>query len=206
MARFLLLLCIWTLQAGLIGLLVDADWVERQMNAERALVQRQFGAEEAALITERVRSAYREWFVANGLVQSSYARLLPDPRIPARGMEGLAPWFFQWLERRINAFWWLMFEALCRMQLLRAWSAYLAVLALAACIDGLVHRQIHRVDHGYASGDRYLIARRALLVLAIAPAIYLSAPITIPPVAVPLWGVMFALCLSQLAAHTQHRV
>ena len=206
MPRVLLLLCLWALQACLIGLLVDAEWVERQLDAERSLVQTQFGAARSALVTERARNAYRDWFVSNGIVQASYARLLPDPSIPARRMLGLAPWFFRWLEHRLNAFWWLVFEALCRLQLIRAWAAPITVLALAACIDGLVRRQIHRVDHGFASGDRYLIARRVLLVLAIAPAIYLSAPITIAPVAVPLWGALVALLLSQLTANTQHRL
>jgi hypothetical protein len=206
MARVLLLLCLWALQACLIGLLVDAEWVERQLDAERALVQAQFGTQRSALVTERARNTYRDWFVANGVVQAGYARLLPDPSIPARGMLGLAPWFFRWLEHRLDAFWWLVFEALCRVQLLRAWAAHLTVLAVAACIDGLVRRQIHRVDHGYASGDRYLIARRVLLVFAIAPAIYLSMPIAIAPLAVPLWGALVALGLSQLTANTQHRV
>jgi hypothetical protein len=121
-------------------------------------------------------------------------------------MEGLAPWFFRWLEQRLLALWWLAFEAIYRMQLMDAWSGYLIVLAVAGCVDGLVRRQIRRIDHGYASGDQHLIARRSITVLAIAPLIYLCVPVTVVPMVIPAWGGLLVLALAQLTANLQHRI
>lgn len=206
MPRVLLIILVWALQASLVVLLVNAEWVQRELQTERTWVSRQFGVQEATLIDARARERYRSWFVATGIVQGSYSRLLPDATIPQHGMEGLAPWFFRWLEHRLVAFWWLMYQAVYRLQLIRCWCGCFTVLALAAVVDGLVRRQVARIGSGYASSDRYLMARRVIAALAIAPFIYFCVPVAVAPWLVPLWGILLSAGLAVFSANIQHRL
>ena len=76
----------------------------------------------------------------------------------------------------------------------------------AGIIDGVVRWQIKRAIHEPPSGDRYIIGCRAGLLLSIAPLLYLSVPLELHPIVVPLWGCLLALSLILLAANLQHQV
>lgn len=206
MARWLLILLIWLLQATLILLLVSEGWVEREFNHERALVISQFGRARANALSESTDRHYQRWFVDTGLVKRSYSDLLPDPTIPQKGTENLAPWAFRWVEQRLDAFWWLSYQAVYRLLLLRIWTPYVGCAVLAAVIEGLVRRQIKRARQGYASSDRLVMARTSLLVLILVPLFYLSLPIAVPPVLLPLGGACLALASALYTANIQHRI
>lgn len=206
MTRAFALLVLWLLQAALVVLLVNAEWIGEQAHLERASVARQFGQSRYAQLETRARAIYAEWFIDTGIHAKSYARLLPDSTRPQHGMEGLAPWFFEWLKHRLDAFWWLVFQGICRVQVLREWLTLLLVVGGVAALDGLIQRQIKRSRHALASADRYLFARRALLCLLFAPLLYLSLPIAITPYVVPVWGTCLAITLTLLTAHAQHRI
>jgi hypothetical protein len=206
MARVFALLLLWLMQTGLVVLLVNAEWVSEQARLEQTSVARQFGQSRYAHLERNARSIYDAWFIETGIQAQSYARLLPDPTQPQRGMEGLAPWFFEWLKRRLNAFWWLVFQGICRVLVLREWLSMLLLVGAVAALDGLIQRQIKRSRHALASADRYLFARRALLCLLFAPFVYLSLPMAITPSAVPIWGACLAIVVALLTTHAQHRI
>lgn len=206
MIRALLVLLVWAVQATLICLLVTDGWVEREFSEERSLVASELGSQRANALAGRAERAYRRWFVDNGRVAGSYATVLPDHTVPQQGMENLAPWAFRWAGHRLDAFWWLAYQAVYRLFLLGVWFPYVAVASGAALIDGLVRRQIKRANSGYASGDRIAIARAGLLVLLLGPLFYLSLPIAVPPMMLPLGGAGLALLCSLYAANIQHRI
>lgn len=206
MARLLALLLLWLMQAGLVVLLVNAEWVSKQAQLEQTSVARQFGQSRYAHLERNARSIYDAWFIETGIQAQSYAQLLPDPVQPQNGMEGLAPWFFEWLKHRLNAFWWLVFQGICRVLVLREWLSLLLLVGAVAALDGLIQRQIKRSRHALASADRYLFARRALLCLLFAPFLYLSFPMAITPYVVPIWGAGLAIVVALLTTHAQHRI
>lgn len=206
MLRVFGLIVLWMIQAALVILLVNAQWVEDQAHAERLSIARQVGETRYAALEGRARGLYERWFVATHVREQSYARLLPDPTRPKDGMEGLAPWFFEWLERRLDAFWALAFQAICRLQVFREWILIIGVTLAAATFDGLVQRRIKRANHALASADKYVVARNALLLTLLAPLLYLSAPLTVSPLVVPLWGASLSVALMLLASHAQHRI
>jgi hypothetical protein len=204
--RLFALLLLWILQAALILLLVNADWIERQANYERSSIAEQLGGPQSAQLEARSRVIYDKWFTLTGIRDQTYARLLPDETRRKDGLENLAPWFFTWLRHRLDSFWLLVFQAIHRLQLLREWGGLSLIAAAAATVDGIVQRRIKRSHHELASADKYVIARHALLVVTILPLLYLSAPIAVSPWAVPAWGACVALTCMSLAAHAQHRI
>ena len=206
MLRLLALFVLWMIQAVLVILLVNAQWVEDQARAERLSIARQFGEARYADLERRAKRSYNRWFVSTHIQKQSYALLLPDPIHPKDGMLGLAPWFFQWLEHRLDAFWVLAFQAICRLQVFREWLVITGVALAAAAFDGIMQRRIKRTNHALASADKYVVARSALLLMLIAPLLYLSAPFAISPFIVPLWGAMLSVTLMLLASHAQHRI
>jgi hypothetical protein len=204
-ARILALIVLWLMQAALVLLLINADWLQGQAHKERAAMAEHLGKEQYEHLRAHADELFTRWFVASGAIDSSYRSLLPDKQRHATDLN-LAPWFFHWLERRIDAFWWLLDQALYRIQLLRAWGTYLALVALVACVDGLMQRQIKRSQHQAPSSDRYVLGRRLLFILIFLPLLYLSMPLSVAPLLVPLWGIGFAFTLLMLTANMQHQI
>lgn len=206
MTRTFVLLLLWLMQAGLVVLLVNAEWVGEQVQREQASIARQFGQSRYSQLETRGRKIYEAWFIDTGIQARSYSQLLPDHTQSQHGMEGLAPWFFEWLKGRLNSFWWLVYQGICRVQVFREWLVMLSLIAGVAAVDGLIQRQIRRARHALASADRYLFARRALLCLLFAPFLYLTFPMAVTPYVVPIWGVCLAIVLTLLTTHAQHRI
>lgn len=206
MVRVLTLTLLWLMQAGLVLILVNAEWLDREARSERVTVAEHLGIGRYAQLEARARVTYDKWFVATRVRDESYARLLPEPSRPKDGMENLAPWFFKWLKERLDVFWSLVFQAFCRVQLLREWGTWILVVTIAAICDGFVQRRIKAANHGLASADKYAVARNVVTLVMFAPFLYLSMPISVTPIAVPVWGAILAIALMLLTAHAQHRV
>jgi Domain of unknown function (DUF4400) len=204
--RIVALMLLWLIQAILMVLLVNAQWVEKQTREERASIERQFGERRSNQLESHARATYDRLFVETGMRESSYARLLPDPTLPKHGMEGLAPWFFEWLHHRLDAFWALVYQATWRLYLINEWRWVLGAILAAAAFDGMIQRRIKQINHALASADKYAMVRFILLLLLIAPLAYLSAPLAVTPLAVPVWGATLSFAMMLVASHAQHRV
>jgi len=202
----LALLLIWIVQATVIVLLVNAEWVQQQSVVEKERIARDVGEQRSASMMRRAQALYEGWFTETGIRQQTYRRLLPDPSQPRSGVEGLAPWFFEWLKCRLDAFWALVFLGLCRAHLLLEWVPLLTASGAAAIIDGLVQRRIKRFNHALASADKYLMAKWGLTALLFVPLVYLSSPIAVTPLVVPAWGACLSLTCMLLVANAQHRI
>lgn len=204
MARLILICVIWLLQIAAVLLLVDADWVNDQAAAERQQASAYLGESLHNRIEHQSQSMYHRLFEGSGFVTWTYERLLPDPR--HRELGDLAPWFFVWLERRIDTGWVLIRQALLRVLMIREWSVVIVLLVLPPVIDGITLRRIHRHENRLVSADRYLAARRLLFLALSMPLFYLTLPFAIAPAVVPAWGGLLALTCHLLFKHAQHRV
>lgn len=203
--RVLLVLVLWLLQCSLILLFVDADGISREVRVEQEKVAAQFSESVEARISSSAGAIYGKWFQETGWIAASYGRLLPSEEHTARDI-GIAPWFFKWLKRRLDAFWNAIYRAIYRTQVLWQWGPYTALLAGVAVVDGLMRRKIKAANHEAPSSDRYTLARRGLFVCAIAPLVYLSFPTQVPPLLVLAWAVIGATSLLFFAANMQQRV
>lgn len=204
MGRLVLICVLWLLQIAAVLLLVDADWVNHQAATERHQAAVYLGEATRDRIESNSQSVFDRLFEGPGIVSWSYERLLPDPR--HRELGDLAPWFFVWLERRIDTGWLLVRQALLRALMIREWSVVILLLAIAPVIDGIMRRRIRRHENRLVSADRYLAARRLLFLAFSLPLFYLTLPLAIAPAVVPAWGGVLALTCHLLFKHAQHRV
>src|SRR5579884_1553815 len=115
MGRVAILLVVWAIELTIALLLIQAQWIEHAMGVERHWVAMQYGESRAQELELRAAGKFQRWCVDSGWMSGSYHRLLPDPTVPQRGMEGLAPGFFVWLRHRIDASWWIVYEAVFRL-------------------------------------------------------------------------------------------
>lgn len=206
MSRTLILVLLWLVQATFVAVLVNAEWLEKQMAQERSLVSQYMGESTESALATGSDGVYAQLFVDSGAVQWGYAKLLPDPTQPKYGMDGLAPWWFTWLQHRLDAFWWMVYQCTYRLKLTAHWLPYFAVLIACAGIDGLTQRQVKRAEFAYASSDRYILAKRSLLLLIAAPFLYSCVPVLIHPLVVPVWGMCVAAAVSLLLGNAQHQI
>lgn len=206
MVRAIVILLLWGLQTAIIVTAVDAAWIAEQLRREERQVASYLGGDTAAHLNRRARTIYRAAFIDTGVAPGTYDRLLPDPSRPKHGLEPLAPWLFEWLRERLDAVWWLAFQAIHRAMLLLHWMSYFAVILVAVLVDGLVARKVKHANHGHSNVIRYRAGVRALLALLLAPLVYLTVPISVHPVVIPAWLLVSAAALWITTANLQKRI
>jgi hypothetical protein len=202
----LLLLVTWIAQVALALIFVDASWIQGQIAAEQDRIVIHLGADRAGRLQSEARAIFDEAFMTTGIVGRSYAMLLPNPAVPKQGMDNVAPWFFSWVETRLDVVWWVAFQLILRALLLREWLTLVIVGVTVAMLDGHIQQRIKRGNSELASADLYLIARQAALLSVVFPAFYVVLPATAPPWLVPAWGLYSAITCRWLLAHAQHRL
>ena len=202
----MLFLLVWILQLALIVIFVDSAWLQQQIATESRSVTDYLGAGTAAQLSAQTDAAFRSAFVNTEIIRHLHDYLIPNATVPKHGTDELAPWFFIWLEDSLRTFWLVMYLAIFRVLLFAVWTPYLGVLVLAALIDGLVHRKILKQNLGYANPVRYRAGMRALVVLLIAPLLYLTVPVNASPLIVPIWLLGLSVVLMVVAKNAQHRI
>jgi len=206
MGRIVVLVLLWLIQAVFVVVLVNAEWIQDQLSRERQLVSVYLGQRVEGLLADSTEQTYDGWFVRTGAVKAGYEKLLPDPAIPKHGMENLAPWWFSWLEERLDAFWWVIYQSLYRSQLILHWLPLIAFFVACALIEGLAQRALKRSTFAYASADKHVFAKRALVLLSMSPLMYFVLPFYVHPSVVPIWGAAVVFATTVLIANAQHHV
>jgi hypothetical protein len=206
MGRIVVLVLLWLIQAVFVVVLVNAEWIQNQLSRERELVKVYLGQGVEGILSDSTEQTYDGWFVRTGAVKACYEKLLPDPAIPKHGMENLAPWWFKWLEERLDAFWWVIYQSLYRSQLILHWLPLIALFVACALIEGLAQRALKRSTFAYASADKHVFAKRGLVLLAMSPLMYFVLPFYVHPSVVPIWGAAVVFATTVLIANAQHHV
>ena len=125
---------------------------------------------------------FRRWFVDSGAVRATMtARTHGD--LDADGMSGFAR---DWARQ----FWMLVYRALYRALVMHAWLAGIAVLGIAAAIDGAVRRKIRAAAAGMASPLSFHLAMHALLMLLGCAFVVLLLPV---PLIAQCWTLLAVL-------------
>jgi hypothetical protein len=82
----------------------------------------------------------------------------------------------------------------------------MAIVLAAAIGDGWLRRRIRQSGFVYASPLAHHTALRTLLVLWLIVGLLLFAPIAMPVLAIPVLGVVSALCIAFVVTHTQKQL
>jgi hypothetical protein len=193
----------------LLSALVPTDWSSRVRDMEDRWLREAMGAEHAGLIFTAARSWYGAVFVNTGLVQGSYDLLLPDDasisRTPELGALAATP-LWPWVAERLDVIWQALYMAVQRLVLLLAWWPFFAFVLVGAITDGLLRRRIRQSGFDYPSPLAHRLAVRGLLWIGFLVTVGPLVPLPVPPLAVPVVGVLMGTALAVVVTQTQKRV
>ena len=111
-----------------------------------------------------------------------------------------------WLKGRLDVIWGAFAQALQRAVMLFSWWPFLAILLMAAVVDGWLRRRIRQYGFIYASPLVHHAAISMLLVLWVGAGLLLFAPIPIPDLAVPILCGFSALLVDIGLTNAQKRL
>lgn len=116
------------------------------------------GEVRAGDAVDATNALFRRWFVDSGAVRATMTAGSDRSDLDADGLNGFAR---DWARQ----FWMLVYRALYRVLVMHTWFAGIAVLSIAAAIDGAVRRKVRAAAAGMASPLSFHLAMHALLVL-----------------------------------------
>ena len=204
MARALVYLTLWAVQVGIVAVMATPAWMSAQIASEKAAVERYLGKAQAEDLSTRSDALFRVWLVESGVVGAVERALLPQPggRMGDRDI----PVLFDRVERSLRTLWFQLYQGIYRLLLLADWIPILGVVLGAAVVDGAVARLINKSTHQYANPVRYRTGVRVLIALGVVPLFYLTLPINVAPVVIPVWFFAAAGTVIIVMANAQHRI
>lgn len=203
--RIFLIAVIWVIEVTIILLFLNGDVLEAAIEKEQQYVLGYLGEETSKQLKHRTDLTYVTYIKASGVEESVYNFFIPRKNSKT-GLAEMSPWLFHWFEDRLDTFWWAVYQVLYKLNLFLSWMPYLLPVFLAAFIDGLTVREVKKVESGYSSPLRYDYALISLYILLFIPLIYLSTPIAIHPLWVPLWGVILSVASIVFSSNIQQRI
>lgn len=96
-----------------------------------------------------------------------------------------------------------MFVATLRMFIVMVWLFVLAPVFLASLVDGFSQRAIKRAEFGAIRPAAFALTSIMVVPMAMAPLIYLVTPMTISPLATPMWALLMTLPLALMVSNMQ---
>ena len=195
---------LWAVQVAIVVVMASPAWMSAQIAGEKAAVATYLGDARAQDISTRSDALFRLLMVDSGVVGTVERGLLPQPG--GRMGDSDIPWLFGWVERSVRTLWFVVYQAIYRLLLLADWVPVLGVVLAAAVVDGGVARSINKSTHQYANPVRYRAGIRALVGLFVVPLFYLSLPVNVTPVVIPVWFFAMAVTVIIVMANAQHRI
>jgi len=184
---------------------VQDDFLEKAMEQEQQYVLDYLGEETSNKIKQETDAWYIENIKESGVELATYNYFIPKKN-SSTGLENMAPWLFTWMEGRLDTFWWAVYQVVYKLGLFFSWVPYLLPVGIASLIDGLVTREKKKHGDDYSSPLRYDYALYAMYILLFIPLLYITTPIAVHPLWVPLWGLCFCASNMILTSNIQQRI
>jgi hypothetical protein len=187
---------------------IPSDWSRSIAETEAGWLVAAHGPESAKAIQARADGWYQTLFVETGIAPWTYRLVATGPGVESgQGLEpiGASP-AWTWLKGRLDVIWGAFAQALQRAVMLFSWWPFLAILLMAAVVDGWLRRRIRQYGFIYASPLVHHAAISMLLVLWVGAGLLLFAPIPIPALAVPILCGFSALLVDIGLTNAQKRL
>ena len=176
----------------LIGsILLTRNYILDEINQEIKMTANFLGESAADAYQESANKTFKYLFVDTSLVEHSYKLWIPDKTVNQYGLEGMGQRGFDEAESKINNMWDIVFKGVLRCTLFFSWVPFFLPLFIPAIINGLMERQVKKLNYGYASPVRFTAAYSFILSSGVIIPVYLIFPIAINPIVIPIW---LALC------------
>jgi len=203
--KVLLILIVWVLEVTIVLLFLQGDVLERAMETERGYVTGYLGEATSNEIKQQSDATYIKYIKSSGVEESVYDFFIPVKNSKT-GLEEMSPWLFEWMEERLDTFWWAVYQFIYKFNLFVSWLPYLLPLLAAALVDGFMVRERKKFESGYSSPLRYDYALMSLYFLLFVPLLYITTPVAVHPLWVPIWGVLLCSANIVLSSNIQQRI
>lgn len=169
------------------AILVQESWLQSTLTREQDAHYAFLGEEHARYAEVRATNVYNRWFVNSGVMAHSFQALIPtaEQRANSRGIENLGSQIFPWVEKRIRAWWTLVYQVLLRFSNAMLWWPFFILCAAPFIVDALVTRRVKATTFGLTSPHLQGIAARAIPIILLGYFLVMFAPIFIHPAWVP---------------------
>lgn len=173
---------------------VGEGWVTRVIEKERSFNHAFYSEDAANAAEQRANRWFNGCFVDTGVVEHTYnlfART-PDPKMQSPFDDGAKP-LVLWFEGVLRTFWTILWHATLRLSHLCLWAPYALFMIVPWVIDGLVSRKIKQHTYDFTSPLQHRYSIMAVYFIALAAILMLTAPMPLPPVAIPI--ALLAFCI-----------
>jgi hypothetical protein len=208
MKFFLLAVFLLVVEVFVIGSMLHEERVRQTIISEQAGIVSLLGVETAVQIKERADGMYRAAFMDSGLRDATYELLIPNQTekdrsqsIAEMGRSG-----FGWAKDRLDVFWTTIYQVMIRLAVMVLWAPFLLIALVPASLDGLLMRAKKRYNMGYASPLKQRVSTLVIIATLYISLLALFAPISMPPLFVPVLGTFIALASGLLLANVQRHL
>lgn len=193
----------------LVLLVLPTSWISELAIQEQEMIRTLLGTGTQTMISGQASHWYRTSLIDSGAYDAINHFFIPstEERDASRGMQNLGGHaVFPYVTARLEMVKALYFLIMLRLSSITIWLPYLAIMALPAIYDGYNQWQINRSGYGYASPLKHRYAVRGLGALLILSLIGSLLPFPVPPVVIPIAGLLAVAFLGLSIRNLQKRM
>lgn len=167
---------------------IKPTWIQEIATREQAAMASLVGDKSAHATQQRATNTFTEWFVNSGVRDTSYRMFLPSAEHRAKDdpLKFFGSGLWPWVEARLDAFWWLVYQVCLRVSSFITWSPLILLSLAPFLIDAMVVRRIKQQGFAMTSPHLQAFAVVCLLGMVLLGFLLTFAPIYMPPALVPL--------------------
>ena len=186
--------------------LLSKPFIINNINDEISMVASFVGDNVADEYHKKARENFKLLFVRTSIMQHTYKMWVPDSTKDQHGLEGMGQQGFDRFEVFLDNLWDLVFKGVLRGTIFVSWLPFFLPLLIPAIINGLMIREVKKLNYGYASPVRFSYSYKTILGTFIIVPIYFLIPIAIHPAIVPLWLAVISICLLVMFSNLQKMI
>lgn len=169
-------------------LLVGENYLNRVVEREAAMNRQYFTAEVVERSEERASRWFTSIFVDTGVMAHSFDMFIPTQEEIDR-VDSLDPEFgqpiFGWFERRVRAWWTLVWSTFTRASSLLIWAPLIPLFILPWIVDGWTQRKRRQHTFEISSATRQHVSLLALTAIPLLLIAVVTAPVLLHPLFAP---------------------
>lgn len=160
-----------------------------------------FGTDQAALLVQRTNTAFNATLGTRAAQSNSLYISDREKRTSSQLFGGVAASLSQKTNDTLHTFWQLLYQVTFRLQIAVLWLPAIAILALAAAVDGVMQRRIKKASFHDINPAYQGMALHVLIAMCLGPIVFILAPVSLTPLVYPIWASLMTLPLMITLSH-----
>ena len=195
---------IFMLEVLLLMAFMTTDGVSRIMAMEGISIENSLGTDALKEIDKRASESFYELVVESGLYADLHKVMVPENKKPATSdIEKKGKGAVNWIEGRLNAWMYLLFQFLERVHLLVLWLPSSSLVFFACLYSGIALRMIKQGNFAFSSPAAHRSGIRSIIFIVAMLPLYFLFPAPITPYLYPclniVWGFFLITIISNIA-------